>query len=158
MPSEHPQYPDSTDGPILSPFSDTEGPSFQSQKKSNAVLWGFLGVGIFALLALGVFFLLRYVNDPLRTLEPFPVAKYLDGYKSLAGSKFRGHLRVENDLGWKDGVGRLMVFTVRDEAKPIVVLIPPNLAQTFFVKGQSYAAELEVREGGLIYANSCRKE
>jgi len=37
------------------------------------------------------------------------------------------------------------------------VMIPPTLAGTYFVKGQHYLAELEVKDGGLIYANSCKK-
>lgn len=105
----------------------------------------------------GGLFLFRYLNDPLRTLEPFPVAKYMDSYRALAGSKFRGNLRVENDLGWKEGVGRLMVFSCREDPRPIVVMIPPSLAQIYFTKGQTYEGELEVKEGGLIYANSIRK-
>jgi hypothetical protein len=64
---------------------------------------------------------------------------------------------VENDLGWKEGAGRLMVFSLRDNPHPIVVMIPPSLAQIYFTKGQTYEGELEVKEGGLIYANSIRK-
>lgn len=112
-----------------------------------------------AVIVLGVIGLLvvRHLGDPLRTLEPFPVSKYLESYKSLAGSKFRGNLRVENDLGWKEGAGRLMVFSLKEDTRPIVVMIPPSEAATYFTKGQMYQGELEVREGGLIYANSIRK-
>lgn len=142
---------------IISPFSDAESHSFK-QRKGNAALWVSLALTFVIVLTIGGFFLFRYLNDPFRTLQPFPVAKYMDGYKALAGSKFRAILRVENDLGWKEGVGRLMAFTIRDEPHPIVVMIPPSLAQIYFVKGQSYRAELEVKEGGLIYANSCKKD
>lgn len=83
--------------------------------------------------------------------------KYLEGYKPLAGSKFRANLREENDLGWKEGTGRLMVFLLRDDPRPIVVIIPPGLSEIYFTKGQTYEAGLEVKEGGLIYANSCRQ-
>lgn len=105
----------------------------------------------------GGIFLAGRLNDPLRTLEKFPVAKYLDGHRAITGLRFRGELRVEADLGWKEGIGRLMVFAAQDDARPIAVMIPPHLAGTYFTKGQSYTAELEVKEGGLIYANSCRK-
>lgn len=143
--------------PIISPFSDTESPVLQKRHKSHLSLWVSLGVALCLVLAIGGFFLSRYLNDPLRTLEPFPVGKYMETYKALAGSKFRGNLRVENDLGWKDEVGRLMVFSLRDDPHPIVVMIPPSLAQIYFTKGQTYEGELEVKEGGLIYANSIRK-
>jgi len=148
---------DSPGSPIISPFSDTETHSFQKRRKSHVVTWVIIGVCLLAVLGSGGFLLFRYLNDPLRTLEPFPVAKYLESYKSLAGSKFRADLQVENDLGWKEGVGRLMVFTLHDDPHPIVAMISPTLAQIYFVKGQNYQAELEIKEGGLIYANSCRK-
>lgn len=143
---------------IASPFSDAESPSIRRTRQSHFVLWIFLGGILLIILFVGGFFVFRYLNDPLRTLEPFPVAKYLEGYKALAGSKFRGNLRVENDLGWKEGAGRLMVFSLRDDPRPIVVLIPPSLAQIYFTKGQTYAGELEVKEGGLVYANSIQKD
>ena len=143
--------------PIISPFSDAESPVLQKRRKSRAALWVSLGIVICLVLGIGGFFLNRYLNDPLRTLESFPAGKYMESYKALAGSKFRGNLRVENDLGWKEGAGRLMVFSLRDDPHPIVVMIPPSLAQIYFTKGQTYEGELEVKEGGLIYANSIRK-
>lgn len=154
--SEEYSQPISED-PVLSPFSDTEPRRFRKRKKSNGLL--LVGGVICLLIALGVggFFTFQRLNDPLRTLELFPVGKYLENYKPLAGAKFRAELRVENDLGWKEGVGRLMVFSLKEDPRPIVVMIPPTLAETYFTKGQNYLAELEVKEGGMIYANSCRK-
>jgi len=148
---------DPGDNPIISPFSDAESPVLQKHRKSRSGLWISLGIALCIVLGIGGFFLTRYLNDPLRTLEAFPVGKYMESYKALAGSKFRGNLRVENDLGWKEGAGRLMVFSLRDDPRPIVVMIPPSLAQIYFTKGQTYEGELEVKEGGLIYANSIRK-
>lgn len=143
--------------PIISPFSDAEQQAAAKSRKGGTGWWIFLAISVFSMIGVGGFFLVTYLNDPLRTLEPFPAAKYMENYRSLEGSKFRAELRVENDLGWKEKVGRIMVFTTRDDPRPIVVMIPPNLASTYFVKGQNYAGELEVKEGGLIYANSCRK-
>lgn len=153
-----PNYPaDSSEGGIVSPFSDAEDQFPTRMRKKPVALWMASG-GIFVVVvAAACYFLLAYLNDPLRTLEEFPVAKYLESHKAVAGTKFRGNLRVENDLGWKEAVGRVMVFTVRDDPRPIVVMVPASLASLYFVKGQSYEAELEVKEGGLIYANSCRK-
>lgn len=144
------------ESPILSPFSDAEQ-AVHPRRKKPPVLWICLGIALLLILALSGFFFIHYLNDPLRTLEPFPVSKYLDGYKALAGSRFRAELRVENDLGWKEGVGRIMVFSMQGEPRSLVVMIPPDLAQIFFTKGQSYQGELEVKEGGLIYAHSIRK-
>lgn len=143
--------------PVISPFSDAESPILQKRRRSPIALWASLGIVLVLVLLAAGFFFTRYLNDPLRTLEPFPVGKYLESYKALAGSKFRGNLRVENDLGWKEGSGRLMVFSLREDPRPIAVMIPPSLAQIYFTKGQTYEGELEVKEGGLIYANSIRK-
>lgn len=148
---------ESTGGHIVSPFADTEGVSVKKTHRGHFVGWAILGTILLLALAIGGFAVARHLNDPLRTLEPFPVAKYLESYKAVAGSKFRANLRVENDLGWKEGTGRLMVFSLRDDPRPVVVMIPPGLAQTHFTKGQNYEGELEVKEGGLIYANSMRK-
>ena len=101
--------------------------------------------------------LFNYLNDPYRKLESSPTAKYFESYQSLTGLKFRCDLRVEADFGWNDGVGRLMVFTPTDESKQLAVFIPPSLSNVFFNKRQNYLVELEVKEGGLIYADSCRK-
>ena len=143
---------------MQSPFSDapTVLPA-QPKRKSNGLLWGLIGSIILLTIGIGGYLLYNHLNDPLRTLEVFPVMKYLEGYKSLQGSRFKGELTVENDLGFKDGAGRLMTFSAKESTHPFVVMIPQSLAATYFVKGQHYLAELEVKDGGLIYANFCRK-
>ena len=112
------------------------------------------------MIALGTigYFVEGYLNDPYRTLEPFPMDKYLSDYRSLSGSKFKAEVKVDNDLGSKTGVGRLMVFTVGDDNRPLVVLIPPRLSGIYFTKGQNYKTSLEVGQGGLVYADSCEKD
>ncbi len=142
---------------ILSPFADTESAPPPKNRKSRVPLWAALILAILIVAGVSGFFLAQYLQDPLRVLEPFPVAKYMKNYHALAGSKFRAALRVENDLGWKEGLGRLMVFSLRDDPRLIVVMIPPQNASIYFTKGQNFEGELEVIEGGLIYANSIRK-
>jgi hypothetical protein len=145
---------------ITSPFSSEKAqPSARGGTRSSswkAILIGGLVVALLALTAGGAF-LLQYLNDPFRKLEEFPVGKYFDSYRSLAGLKFRSDMRVEADLGWKDGIGRLMVFTPTGDNRQLAVFIPPVLSGVFFNKGQNYTIQLEVKEGGLIYADSCRK-
>lgn len=142
---------------ILSPFADTESSPPSKSWKSRIPLWAALVLAVLVVTGAGGFFLVQYLNDPLRVLEPFPVAKYMENYRTLAGSKFRAALRVENDLGWKEGLGRLMVFSLRDDPRLIVVMIRPQDASIYFTKGQTFEGELEVVEGGLVYANSIRK-
>lgn len=146
-------------GKVVSPFENTE--AALPQKGAPGTKYA-IGIGLAVLLvaagAVGGVFLARYLNDPYRTLEVFPVAKYLESHRALAGSKFKGELRVESDLGWKEGVGRLMLFSTPGDSRPLAVLVPAGVAKDiYFTKGQTYLAELEVKEGGLIYANSCRK-
>jgi hypothetical protein len=145
---------------IVSPFARTTATvqPFSGRNKISWPLWIVSGLLVFVVLGIAGYFTLKYLNNPYRTLETFPIAKYLDDYRSLAGAKFKGDMKVSADLGWKDGVGRLMVFTAQNEGRPIVVLIPPKLSGIFFTKGQNYQVSLEVGEGGLIYADSCEKE
>ncbi len=122
------------------------------------LVWTLVAVGILVALAVGGYFIQQYLNDPYRTLEPFPVDRYLSDYRSLTGNKFKAEAKVSADLGWKAETGRLMVFTFGTDSHPIVVLIPPKLANIYFTKGQSYQTSLEVGDGGLIYAVTCEKD
>lgn len=150
---------DSETNKVISPFENTEAAlPRKSGSGGKVAIWIGLGVLLLSAGTVGGVFLARYLNDPYRTLEPFPIAKYLESYRALAGSKFKGELRVESDLGWKEGVGRLMLFSTEGDARPIAVLVPAAVAKDiYFTKGQVYLTELEVKEGGLIHANSCRK-
>lgn len=153
------RHPESESSKVISPFENTEA-ALPRKKGSGGkyAVWLGLGFLLIAAGAVGGVFLTRYLNDPYRTLEPFPIAKYLESHRALGGSKFKGELRVESDLGWKEGVGRLMLFSTDGDSRPVAVLVPAAVAKDiYFTKGQIYLAELEVKEGGLIYANSCRK-
>jgi hypothetical protein len=147
------------DNVVISPFADTDAKV--SRRKDGAGKLFFIFGGSVLLIVIGAvvaILLMRYLNNPYRTLEPFPVSKYLDNYQSLAGSKYKADFRVEADLGWKEGAGRLMLFSTTDDSRPIAVLIPASVATgIYFTKGQTYTAEVEVKEGGLIYADSFEK-
>ena len=150
----------SESGKVISPFAQSQiSISHDGGKRGKLLLIIGLGLILVVAGAAGGVFAMRYINDPYRTLEPFPVAKYLDDYQGVAGSQFKAEFHVEADLGWKDGAGRLMLFSTVDDPRPIAVLIPAAVANgLYFTKGQTYIAEVEVKEGGLIYANSCQKE
>ena len=144
---------------VISPFAESEV-AVSRGKKGNGKLFLVISVGLILIVvgAVAAVLAMRYINDPYRTLESFPVAKYLDNYQALAGSKYRANFRVEADLGWKDGAGRLMLFSTSDDSRPIAVLVPASVGNgIYFTKGQTYTAEVEVKEGGLIYANSFQK-
>jgi hypothetical protein len=143
---------------VVSPFAETSA-TLPPVRRASAKLYGWMTAAILmvAVGGIGGMLVARRLSDKLRTLDQFPVAKYLENYRSVAGAKFRGDLRVEADLGWKEGAGRLMVFTATEDTRPVVVFIPVHLSNIYFSKGQAYRAELEVKEGGLIYANTCQK-
>jgi len=145
---------------VISPFAQTTSTVDTRRWKGGGSWPLWIVSGLLALVILGVvgYFVYDYLHDPYRTLESFPVDKYMSDYRSLSGAKFRVDLKVSADLGWKADVGRLMIFTVANDNRPIVVLIPPRLSGIFFTKGQNYRASLEVGAGGLIYADSCEKE
>ena len=146
---------------IVSPFANVEAPSpaqHSSVGAARRVRWLLAGSILLLILAGVSLWAFTYLSDPFRTLEPFPVAKYLDSPRAMTGAKFKGELKVEADLGWKDGAGRLMLFSTAEDPRVIAVLVAPNLAQTYFTKGQNYLAELEVREGGLVFASNVKKK
>lgn len=148
------------DSPIISPFAQTTSSvrPAQQQRRVSWPLWIVSGVLGLLLLGNAAYFTLKYLDNPYRTLEPFSVDKYLADFQSLAGSKFGSDLKVVADLGWKEGMGRLMVFTAPNDSRPILVMIPPKLSAIYFSKGQTYQVAIEVGEGGLIYADSCDKD
>ncbi len=145
---------------VISPFAQTTSTVPEPGKRRSGAWIGWLIGIVVAVIALGTigYFVEGYLNDPYRTLEPFPMDKYLSDYRSLSGSKFKAEVKVDNDLGSKTGVGRLMVFTIGDDNRPLVVLIPPSLSGIYFTKGQNYKTSLEVGQGGLVYADSCEKD
>jgi hypothetical protein len=154
-----PHRPPSESEKVISPFAESDA-VVSRQKVSSTKLILLIGAASLLIIVavVATLFTVRYVNDPYRTLALFPVSKYFDDYQSLAGSKFKADFRVEADLGWKDGAGRLMLFSTTDDSRPVAVLIPASVASgIYFTKGQTYTAEVEVKEGGLIYANSFQK-
>jgi len=144
---------------VISPFAHSEV-AISPKKGSSGKLFLIIGFSLILVVggAIAGIFVIKYLNDPYRTLENFPVEKYFDSYSALAGSKFKAEFRVEADLGWKDGAGRLMLFSTQDDPRPMAVLIPPSVSNgIYFTKGQTYTVAIEVKEGGLIYADSCQK-
>lgn len=142
-----------------SPFAHHEaqvshGPGHSGGKMVLWVAAGFLTALILGFAAMQI---QNVLNDPYRTLEPFSAERYLENYQALAGGRFRADLRVENELGYKEGVGKLMVLGTENSRYSVPVLIAPELAGTAFTKGQLYRFELTVREGGVIYGIRAKK-
>jgi hypothetical protein len=142
-----------------SPFADHQA---QVSHRSGGpggkiVLWIAAGFVTALLLGFGALQLQSVLNDPFRTLEEFPAERYLDNYQALAGGRYKADLRVENELGFKEGVGKLMVLGTENSRHSVPVLVSPELASTSFTKGQLYRFELIIREGGVIYGIRAKK-
>ena len=161
MPAVNPNLEDEGESPrVISPFAQTTS-TVQAKGGRGGGSWAlWLVSSLLVLVIVGIvgYFTYKYLSDPFRTLEPFPMDKYLADYRSMTGAKFKADLKVSADLGLKPETGRLMVFTLQNDNRSLVVLIPPKLDGLYFTKGQNYQASLSVGEGGLVYADSCEKE
>jgi hypothetical protein len=124
----------------------------------SLALWLVSSLLVLVVASVAGYFVFKYVTDPYRTLESFPADKYLADYRPLMGNKWKADLKVSADLGVSPQAGRLMVFTLKDDSRPLVVLIPPSMDGLYFTKGQTYQATLEVEDKGIIYADTCEKE
>jgi hypothetical protein len=161
MSAANPQFEGEDESPrVISPFARTTSTVQPTGGKGSGswALWLVSSLLILLILGIAGYFAHQYLSDPYRTLEPFPMDKYLADYRAMSGARFKADLKVSADLGWKAETGRLMVFTIQNDTRSLVVLIPPRLGGLFFEKGQNYQAALEVGEGGLVYADSCEKE
>ena len=112
---------------------------------------------ILVVTAAGIYTWKHTVGNPYRTLEVFSADKYFENPTALIGNRFQATLRVEGDLGWSSEVGKLMVFTVDGDSRYIPVLVQGDQLKYAFSKGQTYLAQIQVREGGLLCATEIRK-
>lgn len=147
------------DSEVQSPFAGTQASVLTEKKaRSKGRPWILSGIVIIGVFALAIFFAQKAIRNPLRTLQEFPVSEYYKNHTSLEGTRFKSRLKVVNQLGWKEEVGRLVVFHAGDGENPVVVLIPPEKDSLSFESGESYAAELLVGEGGLLTAGYLKRE
>jgi len=156
-----PNPDDESESPrIISPFAQTTSTVRRGSGGGPGSIALWIVSSLLVVLILGIigYFTYQYLEDPYRTLEPFPMDKYLSDYRSMTGNKFKADLKVSADLGYTPETGRLMVFTLPDDNRSIVVLIPPKLHDIYFTKGQNYQASLEVQQDGTVYADTCEKE
>jgi len=153
--------PDESESPrIISPFAQTTSTVRRGSGGGSGSLALWVVSALLIVLIVGIigYFTYQYLENPYRTLEPFPLDKYLSDYRSMTGNKFKAELKVSADLGWTSETGRLMVFTLPNDNRSVVALTPPKLSGIYFTKGQNYQASLEVQQDGLVYADTCEKE
>ncbi len=120
-------------------------------------LWALIGAVVLAALGGVGYLMVTKLEDPFRTLETFPTERYLGNYEAVLGGRFKGDFVVEAELGASFGEGRLFSFRDMETQRIAPVLVPPELNQINFVRGQNYLVEIEVGKGGVLYARNCRK-
>lgn len=144
----------------MSPFQDLPKSTVPPKKDfpvKSAIIVVYSLVVVLLLIVVVVLLWRRTVDNPYRTLEAFSAEKYFESASSLTGNRFQAKLRVEGDLGWTAGTGRLMVFSVDGDARFLPVLIKGDADRYAFSKGQIYTAQLTVGENGLLYATDLKK-
>jgi hypothetical protein len=157
----HPTPEEESESPrIISPFAQTTSTVRRGSGSGSGSLALWIVSALLAVVILGVigYFTVQYLNDPYRTLEPFPMDKYLSDYRSMVGNKFKAEMKVSASIDYQADTGRLMVFTLPNDSRSLVVLVPPKFSGLYFTKGQNYQASLEVQQDGTVYADSCEKE
>jgi hypothetical protein len=161
VPSANPNLEDEDQSPrVISPFARTTSTvkATGGRDTGSWALWLVSSLLVLVIIGIAGYFTYKYLSDPYRTLKPFPMDNYLSDYRSMEGATFKADLKVAADLGYTPETGRLMVFTFQNDSRQLVVLIPPKLKDVYFEKGQNYQVSMDVRDGGLIYADSCDKE
>lgn len=161
MPAANPNLEEEDESPrVISPFARTTSTVQPTGGKGSGslALWVVSSLLILVIVGIVGYFSYEYLNDPYRTLKAFPMDTYLSDFRSMSGVKFKADVKVSAVLGSPSDMGRLLVFTFQNDNRNLVVLIPPKMDGLYFEKGENYLLSLDVREGGLVYADSCEKE
>ncbi len=108
-------------------------------------------------LAAGGYWVFSQVNDPFRTLAPFPSPAYLENSNSLRGNTYRLTGTVANQLGWSPKTGRLYSIDLDDSGDVLPILIPTAFDAMNLQKGQHFTFEVEVGDRGILKARNLRK-
>lgn len=131
---------------------DVDAPPLESRtsfRRSRNTFWS-LGV---LLAAVATIFFVRVLSDPLRGLEAFPVEEYHHRYKMLQGNLFKAELTVIEQLDWKNGYGRHVIFLTHPAERPIAVHIPADIDTLQYPPGRRFRARISVLDKGLVQAS-----
>jgi len=145
---------------VMSPFGqarETDGKPLQTSSIKPILIGVAASLVILLVVFVGWTLWRGALNDPYRTLEVFSADKYFESPSMLTGNRFKATLCVQGDLGWSSEEGKLMVFSVEGDPRYIPVLVQGKGLSLAFSKGQTYLAQIQVKEGGLLCATELKK-
>ena len=82
--------------------------------------------------------------------EPFPVRSFLSAPDNLQGNHYLLEAEIDQQLNWREGVGRLIAVRTLQDGTRLPVFISDSLKANLLV-AQRYRFEISVRKGGLLY-------
>lgn len=88
--------------------------------------------------------------------EPFPVQSFLSAPDNLQGNRYELEAEIDAQLGWREGVGRLVAVRALKGDARLPVFIADSLNANLLV-AQRYRFEITVRKGGLLYVERLKK-
>lgn len=117
---------------------------------------------VVVLIALGLgggYFLVSYLTDSYRTLEPLDVSSYYENANSLRGNVYKVEGQIRNQLRWSREAGRLMAIEVDRPTgvAPLAILVPFQFNPINLQRGQNFIFKVEVAEGGVLTVQDMEK-
>ena len=145
---------------INTPFADKQVKASAGQKNfKNNSKYIIVGVALALVVGIGLFLTKGFTSDRYRTLESININELLDSHERLVGGEFKLLATVDNELGTENTRGKLVSFRDSESLKVVPVMINSGeLASRVLSKGQRYKLEVEVRNGGLLYAKHFEKD
>ena len=133
--------------------------SIQSVLKYSIVKILFIGI----ILAIAVTFGGCGRNDdgsvPAGKLEVFPLAIYLQNPGGLQGNRYKTKAQIDRQLGWKPGVGRLILVQVSSDAglaRKVPFFFPDGVGPGV-LPGQKFLMTVLVAEENLVTVENYEK-
>jgi hypothetical protein len=88
--------------------------------------------------------------------EPFPVRAFLSAPDNLQGNRYELEAEIDQQLNWKEGVGRIIAVRSLRDGTRLPVFIADSMKANLLV-AQRYRFEVTVRKGGLLYVERLKK-
>jgi len=96
-------------------------------------------------------------NQGVSSRDLFPVQSFISDPQNHAGNRYRLDAQVDDQLGWREGLGKLITLTpLSDSQVSLPVFLPEEHAQNMRM-GQRYRVEVLVGNHGLLTVLSMEK-